>query len=148
MWCEIVQNIKNLVPGKIVKIDFHKRSWMYRTAAGTVKSVYEYDGDYTVVMTDWVDTYLPNRIHKKYILKFRTNLSEYEKENWEYKTIIHRGSQASLKRVATLVKKSKQESIRKYYDELAKLQDEIKEYKSNIKEDSKLIKTLERKFNV
>lgn len=148
MWREIVQNIKNLVPGKIVKIDFYKRSWMYRTAAGTVKSVYESDGEYTVVMTDWVDTYFPNRIHKAYTLKFRTNLSEYEKENWEYKTIIHRGSQASLKKVATFIKKSKQESIRKYYDELAKLQDEIKEYKSYIKKDSKLIKTLERKFKV
>lgn len=68
-------------------------------------------------------------------------------ENWAYKTIIHRGSQASLKKVATLVKKSTQESIRKYYDELAKLQDDIKEYKSYIKEDSKLIKALERKFN-
>ena len=148
MCSEIVQNIKNLVPGKIVKIDFHNRSWIYRTAAGTDKSVYESDGDYTVVMTDWVDTYLPDKIHKKYILKFRTNLSEYEKENWDYKTIIHRGSQASLKRVATLVKKSKQESIRKDYDELAKLQDEIKEYKSYIKKDSKLIKALERKFKV
>ena len=148
MWREIVQNIKNLVPGKIVKIDFHNRSWIYRTAAGTVKSVYESDGDYTVVMTDWVDTYLPDKIHKEYTLKFRTNLSEYEKENWGYKTIIHRGSQASLKRVATLVKKSKQEDIRKDYEELAKLQDEIKEYKSYIKEDTKLIKALERKFKV
>lgn len=148
MWREIVQNTKNLVPGKIVKIDFHSRFRIYRTAAGTVKSVYESDGDYTVVMTDWVDTFFSDKIHKEYTLKFRTNLSEYEKENWEYKTIIHRGSQASLKKVATLVKKSKQESIRKDYDELAKLQDEIKEYKSYIKEESKLIKALERKFKV
>jgi len=148
MWREIVQNIKNLVPGKIVKIDFHNRSWMYRTAAGTVKSVYESDGVYTVVMTDWVDTFFSDKIHKEYTIKFRTNLSEYEKENWEYKTIIHRGSQASLKKVATLVKKSKQESIQAYYDELVKLQNKIKEYNSYIKEGSKFIKTLERKFKV
>ena len=148
MWREIVQNIKNLVPGKIVKIDFHNRSWQYRTAAGTVKSVYESDGIYTVVMTDWVDTYFPDRIHKTYTIKFRTNLSEYEKVNWDYKTIIHRGSQASLKKVAALVKKSKQESIRNWYDQLAKLQDDITEYKSYIKEDTKLIKALERKFKV
>lgn len=148
MWREIVQNIKNLVPGKIVKIDFHNRSWMYRTATGTVKSVYESDGVYTVVMTDWVDTFFSDKIHKEYTIKFRTNLSEYEKENWEYKTVIHRGSQASLKKVATLIKKSKQESIQAYYDELVKLQNKIKEYNSYIKEGSKFIKTLERKFKV
>lgn len=149
---EIIENFKELKPGKIVKLAFWNTSWEYRTGAGIVKDVtYDEKTEKTkVTLTSYVDTYDSDGEHRE-LMTFEFTKREIRDNfqgKYDYKIIVHRGTQDTLKKVARQVSTIHQSWISDWTKAIAKRKQEIADRMRWIRDEKKKMAKLRKDFKL
>lgn len=148
---EIIENFSLLVPGKIVKLAFWNTSWQYRTGAGIVKSVVrdKKSDKTTVTLTSYVDTYDADGNHRTMEFEFTDReIRDNFTGKYDYKIIVHRGTQKALQSVAREVKTIHKNWISDWNKDIAKRKREIADRMKWIRGEKAKMAKLSKEFKI
>ena len=146
---EIVQNIKNIKVGNIVRLSCWNRSWEYRTCAGVVKSFVRGKDDTKLVLEDFLDTNHPDNSLKSHTFKWRNVIIDVEGEcTYDYKIIIHKASEKTLKGIARKNKKYSELQIAYWNKEIESLENDIEVYRGQIESEKRIIDKLNKRYKI
>ena len=147
---ELIVNAKLLKPGKIIKLSFiNSANDEYRVAAGIVKSVVK-DGNVTTVkFKDFIDTYHDDgwQNDKEFVFENRYCIDDFTGK-WNYKIVIHNGTEETLKKVAKKFIGNEQDWINDWKKEADELKADLDNHKAWIRDKKKVIASIAKKFKI